>query len=281
MAKHARRPDPTPVGDTDPFQPDRRRPVRVRARDMPADTHFEPHRHAWAQLAYCSTGILQVTAQLQAPGGGPGDEVTYIVPPSRAVWIAPGARHSIDVLEDAHFRTLYIDASVTPDGWSGCRVITVSPLLREMAHALDAPAHRPVPTTRESHLTQLVLDEIAHADILALGVPLPAAQTGDKRLRALCQAVLRAPAERATLGEWSAEVGASERTMARLFREELGTSYQRWRQQAVLAHALPLLARGAPVSHVAAASGYASDSAFTAMFKAAMGQPPSQFQGRG
>ena len=67
--------------------------------------------------------------------------------------------------------------------------------------------------------------------------------------------------------------------MARLFREQLGTSYQQWRQQAVLAHALPLLARGVPVSHVAAASGYASDSAFTAMFKAAMGQPPSQFQG--
>jgi AraC-like DNA-binding protein len=66
--------------------------------------------------------------------------------------------------------------------------------------------------------------------------------------------------------------------MARLFRDELGTGYQQWRQQAILAHALPMLARGAPVSHVAAASGYASDSAFTAMFKAAMGQPPSAFQ---
>jgi AraC-like DNA-binding protein len=48
----------------------------------------------------------------------------------------------------------------------------------------------------------------------------------------------------------------------------------------VLAHALPLLARGTPVSQVAAASGYASDSAFTAMFKAAMGAPPSAFQGK-
>ena len=49
---------------------------------------------------------------------------------------------------------------------------------------------------------------------------------------------------------------------------------------AVLAHALPLLARSVPVSHVATATGYASDSAFTAMFKAAMGQPPSLFQRR-
>ena len=45
----------------------------------------------------------------------------------------------------------------------------------------------------------------------------------------------------------------------------------------VLAHALPLLARGTPISQVAAATGYASDSAFGAMFKTAMGQPPSHF----
>lgn len=262
----------TPVGDTDPFRPSRLRPVRVRARSMPADTHFEPHRHAWSQLAYCASGIVQVIAFEP-------EEVTYIVPPSRAVWIAPRALHTIHVLEDAQFRTLYIDASVTPPGWAGSRVLVVSPLLRELISALDAlPAHRP--RQREERLTGLVLDELAQADTQALGVPLPHSQTGDKRLRALCEAVLRSPSERPTLAQWAADVGASERTLARLFRDELGTSYQQWRQQAILAHALPLLARGLPVSHVAAASGYASDSAFTAMFKAAMGAPPSQFQGK-
>lgn len=265
---------PTPVGDTDPFQPDRQRPVRLRARNLPADTHFEPHRHAWAQLAYCSSGILQVSSIAG------GDEVTYIVPPSRAVWIAPGAQHSVHVLEDAQFRTLYIHADATPPGWSGCRVIVVSPLLRELVHALDTLAQTPHARQREAMLADLALDEITHADTQPLGVPLPADGGGDKRLRALCEAVLHAPAERATLAHWAAHVGASERTMARLFREELGVSYQQWRQQALLAHALPMLARGMPVSHVAAATGYASDSAFTAMFKAAMGQPPSYFQGR-
>lgn len=263
----------TPLGDTDAFRPTRSRPVRVRARTMAADTHFEPHRHPWSQLAYCSTGVLQVATQQSEHG----DEITYIVPPSRAVWIAPGARHSVHVLEDAQFRTLYIDASATPGGWSGCRVIVVSPLLRELVGALDAPQ---LSREREERLTHLALDEIAHADPHALGVPMPDVQAGDKRLRALCEAVLRAPADRGTLADWSAEFGASERTMARLFRDELGITYQQWRQQAILAHALPMLARGTPVSHVAAASGYASDSAFTAMFKSAMGQPPSRFLGR-
>jgi AraC-like DNA-binding protein/quercetin dioxygenase-like cupin family protein len=264
-----RTPNPTPVGDTDAFTPNPQRPVRVRARSMPADTHFEPHRHAWAQLAYCATGIVQVTAATP-------DEVTYIVPPSRAVWIPPGARHAIHVLEAAEFRTLYMDECVTPSGWSGCRVLVVSALLRELIQALDNPCTG----EREELLTRLVLDEMAQSDTQALGVPMPNAHSGDKRLRALCEAVLRSPAQRATLGEWAADIGASERTVARLFRDELGTSYQQWRQQALLAHALPLLARGIPVSQVAAASGYASDSAFTAMFKAAMGQPPSHFQSR-
>ena len=263
-----------PVGDTDRFTPTREHPVRVRARSLPVDTHFEPHAHAWAQLAYCATGIVQVTAEQRT---GRADEITYIVPPSRAVWIAPGAQHHVTVLEAAEFRTLYIDASATPPGWQGCRVLVVSPLLREAIHALDAAS---LPPAREQLLTRLALDEITHADTQVLGVPMPNAQTGDKRLRTLCEAVLRAPSERATLAEWAHGSGASERTVARLFRDELGLSYQQWRQQAILAHALPMLARGAPVSQVAAAAGYASDSAFSAMFKGAMGQPPSHFQGK-
>jgi len=274
-----RHPITTPVGDTDPYTPSVDRPVRVRARSMPADTHFEPHRHAWAQLAYCATGIVRVNAVQPAQAR---EEVTYIVPPSRAVWIAPGALHCIDVLRAAEFRTLYMDASVTPPGWNGSRMLVVSALLRELVRALDAlhvPADGPG-VARERWLTHLVLDEIARADVQALAVPLPHAQHGDKRLRALCEAVLHAPAQRATLAEWAASVGASERTAARLFRDELGMGYQHWRQQAVLAQALPMLAGGASIGDVAAASGYASESAFSAMFKAAMGQSPSSFQPR-
>ncbi len=261
----------TSADDLGAFTPHAARPVRLRARSFPADSHFEPHRHPWAQLAYCASGVVQVTAARRADAG---DQVAFIVPPSRAVWIAPGALHQVHVVEAAQLRTLYIDAAVAPPGFAeGCRVIVVSALLRELIGALDVGAGR----RREAMLTMLVLDEIAQAHVQPIGVPLPDARTGDKRLRALCEAVLHAPAERATLAEWAADVGASERTMARLFREQLGLSYPRWRQQAVLAHALPLLARGVPVGQVAARSGYASDSAFSAMFRAAMGQSPRHF----
>ena len=265
-----RRLRPTPLGDSDPFTPDVARPVRVRSRALSADTHFEPHSHPWGQLAYCATGIVQV---MTVPEDASLQAVTYIVPPSRAVWIAPGMRHAVTVREAAELRTLYIHAGATPKGWHDCRMIVVSSLLRELVQAMDTATRRAAEPTRDRLLATLALDELAHADTQPMGVPLPR----DKRLRALCEAVLNAPGERATLAEWAADTGASERTVARLFRDELATTYQRWRQQAVIAHALPLLARGMPIGQVAAATGYASDSAFSAMFKAAMGHPPTRW----
>lgn len=265
-----------PVGDTDAYQPSPDRPVRCRARAMGHDTQFEPHHHAWGQLAYCASGLLQVTVATDAHANAPACETTTIVPPSRAVWIPPLARHAVTMLEASQLLTLYVDASVVDPAWRHSRVLVVSPLLRELVLAMDQP-HHAGQAAQQQALATLVLAEMAHAPTQPLGVPMPDPQHGDRRLRALCEAVMNAPAQHATLADWATHSGASERTLARLFRDELGMGFQRWRQQVVLAHALPMLARGTPVGQVAAASGYASDSAFTAMFRSALGQPPTRF----
>jgi AraC-like DNA-binding protein len=76
---------------------------------------------------------------------------------------------------------------------------------------------------------------------------------------------------------WARHAGASPRTVARLFRSELGTSFGQWRQQALLAHALSLAARKLPMASIAAELGYSSPSAFTAMVKRTLGAPPTHF----
>lgn len=261
---------PVPSDASPNRPPTRERPVRSRGRALAMHAHIEPHQHAWSQFTYCASGLMQVTVTQ-------GDrETTFIVPPSRAVWIAPQVQHNVVVLESAELRTVDIAPGALPTDWTDCRVLVVSTLLRELIGGLQGSE----PGERENALMALTLDEIRRADIQDLGVPMPHPQYGDKRLRALCEAVLRDPAEKNQLREWVAGVGASERTVARLFRDELGTSYQQWRTQAVLAHALPQLARGMPIAQVAAASGYASDSAFSAMFKQAMGKAPSYFQAK-
>ncbi|QHE76254.1 AraC family transcriptional regulator [Hydrogenophaga sp. PBL-H3] len=280
MQPSHRRPAPraVPLGDTDPFRPTPEHPVRCRARQIDSDNQFEPHHHPWGQLAYCARGLLQVTVVHTGDADGERSplETTTIVPPSRAVWIPPLARHAVTIVESAQLLTLYIDGNAVPAHWSRSRVLVVSPLLRELVHALNRP-QRPAGEAGQALLT-LLLDEMEHADTQPLGVPMPSATGGDRRLRNLCEAVMQAPAQHGTLAAWAAHGGASERTLARLFRDELGTSFQRWRQQVVLAHALPMLARGVSVGRVAEASGYASESAFSAMFKSAMGLPPTRLR---
>jgi AraC-like DNA-binding protein len=122
-------------------------------------------------------------------------------------------------------------------------------------------------------LARVILDEIARSATLPMCVAMPR----DKRLRALCDMLVAEPASPLTLDEWANKAGASSRTLARLFERELGMSFGQWRQQVRLAHAAPLIARGVPLSRVAAELGYASQSAFTAMFKKTFGQPPSSF----
>ena len=69
-------------------------------------------------------------------------------------------------------------------------------------------------TAQQQALATLVLAEMAHAPTQPLGVPMPDPQHGDRRLRALCEAVMNAPAMHATLAAWAAHSGASERTLA-------------------------------------------------------------------
>jgi hypothetical protein len=62
-------------------------------------------------------------------------DTTWIVPPSRAVYVPPNVSHHVVIVEDAYLRTLYIDESVCPPGLDACRVVEVSALMRELIAA--------------------------------------------------------------------------------------------------------------------------------------------------
>ncbi|MFT4068290.1 AraC family transcriptional regulator [Paraburkholderia sp.] len=246
------------------FAPTQIHPIRVRSRPMPAGWHIPRHTHAWAQVAYASRGVLRV-----ATTGS-----TWMVPPSRAIWVPPHVTHEVIAVEDAFLRTLYITESTVPAGLDTPRVVEVSNLLREVIAALDTPG---LSAAREQLLGALALDELTRSEPLPLSVPMP----NEKRLRALCEAVIADPTHGESLEQWASTVGASTRTIARLFRQELGVSFSQWRQQAILARAIPLLSQGRPLSHVAQELGYQSQSAFSAMFRRAFGASPRAFIERG
>lgn len=218
------------------------------------------HNHPRDQLLFAVEGVMRVTT----------DEQAWIVPPDRAVYIPGGVAHRVNMRGDVAMRTLYIARGAAaglpliPTG------IVVSDLLRELILELLAEPIDYDEAGRGGHIAALIFDEIGRAEPQALVVPLP----HDPRLARLCDALVADPACRKTLEEWSASVGASPRTLARLFEREVGLSFARWRQRLRFHHAMEAIVRGESIGLVARRSGYLSASAFTAAFRGVIGVSP-------
>lgn len=223
------------------------------------------HAHPWVQFAHAVAGVLDVRT----------DTGRFIAPPQRAVWIPAGVAHQVRCSADTEIRSLYIEPSAVPDVQGGCRVLAVSPLLRELIRAFgDLPAaydeHGP-----GGRLAAVLLDQVAAAPALGLVLPLPQ----EPRLRRVCEALEAEPDTRDGLAAWSARLGCSERTLARLFRAHTGLNFRLWRQRLRLISALPRLEAGERVTDVAIACGYDSVSAFIASFREHLGVTPGEFAG--
>jgi len=86
------------------------------------------------------------------------------------------------------------------------------------------------------------------------------------------------PDNKSRLEQWGNCVGASERTLQRLFHKETNLSFQQWRQQLRLQVALQqLIHTDKSVSEIAATIGYDSSSTFIAMFHRQLGVTPGEY----
>jgi AraC-like DNA-binding protein len=223
------------------------------------------HYHDVQQLVYPSSGVLAISA-----AGG-----TWVVPPQRAVWIPAGVPHAHRAHGRVQMRTLAFppDDGADPELPAGPAVLAVSPLLREVIVALTADDGPPYTVRQRANMERVALDQLRRVGQLPVRLP----ALGDDRLRAIA-ALLRAnPADERTLAEFGLAVGASPRTLSRLFRQQAGMSFPQWRNQFRLQHALVLLADGTPVTTTALACGWSNPSAFIEAFRRAFGATPGKF----
>jgi AraC-like DNA-binding protein len=239
------------------------RPIAAMAKDFPHRHHIPVARHERGQLVYAVSGVMTVTT----PHG------TWVVPPQRAVWVPPRTDHESRMSGRVQMRTLYLRRDAAAGLPRRCCVMNVTPLLRELILAATEMPLAYGERGRDARVMRLVLDELRTASDLPLHLPRPS----DRRLARICDAILKAPADARPLEAWARTVGASVRTLARRFRHETGMSFAAWRQQARLLESLRRLAAGEPVTKVALDCGYASASAFGAMFRRALGVAPSAY----
>ncbi|WP_430232317.1 AraC family transcriptional regulator [Paraburkholderia tropica] len=239
-------------------------PASVLAKEYADGFEVGEHRHARAQLIYATRGVLEVTVA----------HTLWLVPPQRALWMPADTPHAMRARGAVSLRSPYIRDGHCPPGFpSTPHAVNVTPLLRELiVRAASIPVDDE-PTGRDALVIAHLLAEIDWVP----GHPLRMPAGGDRRLKHICGAILRAPGDSRTLDAWAAEAGASTRTLARLFIAETGLSFVHWRQLVRVQHALPLLASGMPVADVSAALGYDTPGAFAAMFRRVTGATPSAY----
>ncbi len=238
--------------------------VLARARECPPDHIIDWHTHDRAQLLYAVRGVMRVTTK----------NGVWVVPPQRAVWIPPGISHHVQAQgTPLSLRSLYIRDDALEGLPDICCVVTVSPLLRELIIESMEIADDPDDDSAEARLIRVLLDRIEGLPIAPLHLPM----ASDKRARQIIDTLMDDPADPRTLNDWAAELGASERTLARIFLREPAMTFGQWRQQVKLLAALARLAQGDSVTDVAFELGYASQSAFIAMFRRALGKTPGRY----
>ncbi|MEU0571823.1 helix-turn-helix transcriptional regulator [Nonomuraea sp. NPDC005983] len=219
---------------------------------------IDAHRHDTHQIVYARNGVLSVTT-----GAG-----TWIAPANRAIWIPAGTVHEHRAHGSTDLRLVGLVDN--PLGLARPAVLAVGPLLRELiiAYTQDPADDGP----ERARLRGVLLDQLRRSPEQPFHLPM----ARDPRLAAVC-AILRAdPADGRTLARLGAQVGTSDRTLARLCRAELGMTFPQWRTQLRLHHALLLLADGLPVTTVAHRCGWATASAFIDVFRRTLGYTPGR-----
>ena len=240
------------------------RPVVAIGHDYPPSFELERHHHIRSQLLYAEKGVVAVST----PHGA------WTAPPERGVWIPAGVPHSVRMVGAVSTRSVLIEPHLLPGFGDRCRVVGVSPLLRQLLVAAASMPPEYDLEGRDGLAMALLVAELAQAPLIPLSAPFPQSPA----LAAKCHAFLERPSAHDSIDGWADDLGLGRRAFTRAFRRETGMSFAEWRQQACLLVALPRLASGEPVTTIALDLGYDSPAAFATMFKRLSGIPPSRYQ---
>ncbi|MGE0776699.1 AraC family transcriptional regulator [Mycolicibacterium sp.] len=224
--------------------------------------HIDAHSHRDGQLVYAACGVLVTTT----------DAGTWVAPANRVTWTPPGFEHSHRFYGQTDAHIVIIPADLCSALAAEPSVYAVKSLLREAILALTDRADADSDAYRR--LRAVIVDELTEAPDQRLHLPDPR----DDRLRAITELLRADPAQTTTLAEFGRRVGASSRTLSRLFDAELGMNFHRWRSILRVQHALVHLTDGLSVTDTAVVCGWSNPSSFIEAFAAIVGQTPGSYQ---
>ncbi|MFJ3490496.1 helix-turn-helix domain-containing protein [Leifsonia aquatica] len=235
--------------------------IRAESEVPSGPLEWESHAHPLHELVWVRGGTMTTRV-----GGR-----VFTVSEGSGLWLPAGAEHAGRLTAGVEFFDAFFAPERTPVAFDGPTVIAMSPLLESLLTHL---ARTDLDAAARARSEAVVFDVLAPAEQpLALRVP------GDSRIDAIAEALLADPADDRGLEEWARQLGLSERTITRAFRQTTGLSFVQWRQALRVHQALALLAEGWDVQQTSERLGYAQPSTFIAAFRRVMGTTPGAYAG--
>lgn len=170
-------------------------------------------------------------------------------------------------------RTLYLKPRLANRLPRDCCVINVSTLLKELILYTCNLRTLKKRVKWQGHLIAVILHQLQTVQMVPLQLP----RLSNPRLVRIEQIFMKDPSDCRTLAQLCKLSGASKRSVERLFQQEIGMTFGKWRQQLRLMQGMRLLAEGAKVTHAALESGYSTPRAFISMFRRALGTTPISY----
>lgn len=220
------------------------------------------HTHNRAQLLFAPYGCMSITL----------NGLHCVLPPTKAAWIPAGIEHCASMTNVVAYRSLYFDPLLIKNLPKELSIFNVTPLLKELIERMSF-WDWDKPNEEQKNTLALCCEELLHAEKNELTLPLPK----DKRLALWLENVKQGTQLPQPLNEMAKHIGASSKTISRLFIKETGMPYQAWRQQWRLLTAIEQLSEKKSVSVVAHALEFSSDSAFIHFFKQHTGETPTRY----
>lgn len=219
------------------------------------------HQHKKGQLLFAPQGCMSFALE----------NSICILPPTKAVWIPPSTQHRATMTNVVAYRSLYFDCTAFQCP-SDITMIEVNALLKALIDKM-ALWTWDKPEDEMKNTTALFWEEFYAAKRHSFQLPLPS----NRRFKTFREQLMQESFLVPDLTSVADSVGASTKTVTRLFKAETGMSYQDWRHQWRLLKAIELLSREMQVNDVSHWLGFSSDSAFIAFFKKQTGQTPLSF----
>ncbi len=223
------------------------------------------HYHDFHQLIYAFEGSVEVE----------GKFARYKVPHQFAAWIPADTIHRT-TLQKIRSGSVFLSPAMVDWPVHGLRVIHVSNLMREMImYAMRWPIDGVDDDTSRAYFNcfaKLCGEWVAREARLVLP------SSDDPRINAIVD-LTRANLAAVTLQDICKAVGMSERSLRRHFQKAMGTSWEDFRLRLRIYAAIDDLDAGnKPIGVIAAAVGYASQTAFARAFRAIIGIGPTAYR---